>query len=247
MTKVKLICIPFAGGSKYAYQSFNKFCPQTIELITLELPGRGARHGERRLTDIASMVRDIFTQIKPYLSARDNAIGIGNSYVLYGHSMGALLVYELIKFIRAENLQLPMALFLTGHGAPGTRIETSRHLLSKDEFINEIRSLGGSPEEVLQDETLMLFFEPILRADFEAIETYEYEECEKFDIPITVVIGSHEETTQKEAKEWKEISDNEFELLELPGKHFFIFEHAEKLMQLIVKKIHQYGRTIVLP
>lgn len=229
MYKINLFCLPFAGGSRHSYRGYVKKAPGHIRVIPLELPGRGSRYNERLLTNTAEMVEDLYSTIQPQLQA---------PYAIYGHSMGTLLGYLLTKKIIQEGAPQPMHLIFTGCGGPSVRYDgPPRHTLPRDEFIEKLRKLGGSPDEILADEGLIGFFEPIIRADFQAIETYEYTVSHPFDIPITVAYGMDEVTDYEKACAWKMETTAETNIITFPGKHFFIFEHEEQIMELIADKL----------
>src|SRR5687767_5912422 len=135
-----LICLPFSGGSVYSYKSFERFSPPFLKLVPVELPGRGQRVREPLLKNIHQMVDDIFLRIKNVVHA---------PYAIYGHSMGSVLGYLLTKKILKEELDSPLHLFFTGCKAPGEPDrERFRYTLPKKEFIEKIRSLGGSMDSV---------------------------------------------------------------------------------------------------
>ncbi|MEP6804700.1 MAG: thioesterase domain-containing protein [Flavobacterium sp.] len=122
--KNKVIALPFAGGNKYSFSSIEKHVSKNVEWITLELPGRGSRFKESLLDRVDHIVDDLLIQIMPYIE-------LGN-YIIYGHSMGTLLGYELAKKITEKKLQRPMALFFTGRGAPGfSRFNNKKSILPK--------------------------------------------------------------------------------------------------------------------
>lgn len=207
-------------------------------MLSVELPGRGVRYNEKLLTNLGEILDDIYCQVQYSLKT---------PYAIYGHSMGALLGYLLALKIKKLGYQPPLALLLSGHGAPGIRKErTERFKLSHYDFINEIRKLGGSPEEILNDEKLMLFFEPILRADFEAIETYRHQAQDRLSIPISILIGSQEDITDEEREGWRDVTDGPVKIHTLPGGHFFIFDHTDEVIKIIAQTIKLYGRRTIL-
>lgn len=231
MEKVKLFCLPFAGGNKYSYQPYVQLAPDFLEIIPLELPGRGARIKEDLLTNLDLLVNDAFNQIKDHLS---------EPYAIYGHSMGSIMGYLLTKKIIESGLDQPLYLFLTGCTAPCLIYEKDipRHSLPKDEFIERLRDLGGCPEEILNDDSLMSFFEPILRADFEAVESYFYQETEPFDIPITVINGLDESIPYEDALHWQAETSEKIEVRQFPGGHFFIFDFPVEIVKIISRKLN---------
>src|SRR4051812_5402173 len=195
MDRINVFCLPFAGGSKYSYRGYTKAAPSFLNFVPLEIPGRGSRSGERLLTDLELIADDIFNQIKNSLD---------RPYVIYGHSMGGLLGYLVTKRILAGNLKQPLHLFFTGCGGPSIqRRDLIDHTLPKKEFYKGIRDLGGSTDEVLNDQNLMDFFEPILRADFEAVASFQYNHTNPFTIPISIVLGLQEKVTYVDGMAWQ--------------------------------------------
>jgi surfactin synthase thioesterase subunit len=229
MSKVKLFCLPFAGGSRYSYNGYVKSAPSNLLVVPVELPGRGLRFNEELLVSAHTMVDDLFQQISGDLN---------QPYAIYGHSMGTLLGYLLTKRILKEKLRKPQHLFFSGRGGPSVKYdEPPRYALPKSEFVKKLRELGGSPDEVLEDDGLIDFFEPILRADFKAVETFEYEASEPFDIPITVMIGTNEKTNYEQAMAWKKETVSEVTVRQFPGKHFFIFQFEKEVIKIISKNL----------
>jgi surfactin synthase thioesterase subunit len=227
MNKIKLYCLPFAGGSRYSYQGYIKK-GGSFEVIPLEIAGRGGRSNEIPLTDLYAIADDIYMQIKSRLD---------DPYIIYGHSMGSLLGYLVMKRVIKEGDNKPLMLFFTGSVGPSIRYKgLVDYRLPKTEFYEKLKMLGGSLDAVLADADLMNYFEPILRADFEAVANYKYKESEPFDIPITVVIGSEENATIEEARVWQKETTAPVEVYEIPGNHFFIMGNEQEIINMINDK-----------
>lgn len=222
---MRLFCFPFAGGSKYSFVEFEKKCPKNLELFPIDYPGRGARFQEALLTSMEDLVKDAFEQIKGHLN---------QPFAFYGHSMGTVVAVLLYWKLKEAKLPLPRHLYLSGRGGPATE-NTDRdwHKLPQQAFYEKLKVLGGSPKEVLEDTRLMEIIEPIVRADFQAIESFTYRKLESSSIPLTVMIGKEEETTKADALTWQAISDQPMELLEFDGGHFFIFQEAKNILKRI--------------
>ncbi|MGB3183713.1 MAG: alpha/beta fold hydrolase [Cyclobacteriaceae bacterium] len=227
--KITVFFLPFAGGSRYSYNQFKQAAPAWMKVEPLDLPGRGGRFKEDMLTSINSVVDDLFEQIKDK---------INQPYAIYGHSMGATLAYLLARKIDDLGRNLPSYLFLTGTCGPtADRERKIRSTLPKDEFVKEVKEMGGSPDEILNDDQLMEFFEPILRGDFAVLESYEHEEQEPLNIPFTVIIGSDEEVTVEEAKNWQKEFASPIDFHLMPGHHFFIFDQHKEVMHIITRRL----------
>lgn len=227
--RVNIFCLPFAGGSSYSYMAFQKHTSNFIEVIPIDLPGRGKRFGEPLLTDIHAMVKDIFYQVKGL---------VDRPYAIYGHSMGACLGYLLTKRLIREEAAMPLHLFLSGREGPSVEgREKGRHLLPRNEFFEVLHEYEGMNAEVLKNRELMELFEPVLRADFEALDTYEYEETSPFDIPVTVMIGQDEKVSFEEALQWQKETTLEISVNKFPGGHFFIYHHLPEIGDIISQKL----------
>lgn len=227
-----LFCLPFAGGNKYSYREFLDKSPSFLNIVTLEYPGRGGRMKDPLITDINELVDDIYGQIKPLIK--------DNHYAIYGHSLGGLMTYLLTLKLIENNDQLPVHLFITGTTGPSaiSRTEKKRHLLEKKEFVEEIRELNGMPEEILNNEELLFYFEPILRSDFKVSEEYIYQEQAPLNIPFTVITGTGEDMELEDIQLWQKETTYAVDFKRMPGKHFFIFQHTFKIIEIISKKLY---------
>ena len=230
--KINLYCLPFAGGNKYSYREFVEKAPSFLNIITLEYPGRGAKIKEPLLSDINALADNLYKQISNEID--------GNNYGLYGHSMGGLMSYLLTLKILENNKQAPSHLFITGTSspsAPSRQQEKKRYLLDKKEFIKEIKELDGMPEEILQNEELLYYFEPILRADFKLSENYIHQDHAPLNIPIMVITGTGEDLEPEDIQSWQKETTCKADFKKLPGKHFFIFKHTQTIIDIISKKL----------
>jgi surfactin synthase thioesterase subunit len=228
-TRFNLFCLPHAGGNKYAYRPFAEAAPPFVKVILLEYPGRGERVREKPVTDVTELAKMMVEEIKRELDV---------PYAIYGHSMGTLVGYLMAREIRCAGYADPKFLFFTGSEGPATRNRDKiRHLLQEDELIEELRSMGGISDEVLEEPDIMGFFLPIIRADFEAVETYKHIPAGGFSFPIYIIIGTEEKVTMEDAQSWQLETRLPIELMQFRGNHFFIFEHTERIMRLIAEKI----------
>ncbi len=230
--KLNLYCLPFAGGNKYSYREFIEKAPSFLNIITLEYPGRGSMIKEPLLSDINALVDNLFKQIS-------NEIDDTN-YGFYGHSMGGLISYLLTLKIIESKKRAPSHLFITGTSgpsAPSRQEEKKRYLLDRKEFIEEIKGLDGMPEEILQNEELLYYFEPILRSDFKLSENYIYQDHAPLNIPITVITGTDEDMELEDVQLWQKETTFKVDFKRMPGKHFFIFKQAKTIIDIISKKL----------
>lgn len=230
MQQVNLLCIPFSGGNKYSYAALEAHSLDLLRMHTWEAPGRGARFAEPLQESLESMADDLLHYLKQ---------NIREPYAIYGHSMGSLLARLLMHRIQQEDLPRPLHLFLSGSRAISIRREPPYyHELQGEDFKNALRKLGGSPEDLLTDDEAMSIYEPIIRADFKAVETYAYQEMIPVDVPMTVFIGTEDKVTYEQAQAWEQESTTRVQVRQLKGNHFFILPHARELMQTIIRKTY---------
>ncbi|MGM1050338.1 MAG: thioesterase II family protein [Bacillota bacterium] len=222
-----LFCLPYAGGSKSMYYSWKGLIDPLITLESLELKGRGKRYGEGFYEDFDEAVDDMFLSVKEKI--------IHNEYAFFGHSMGALLAYELYYRICDESLRKPTHIFFSGQKAPSAgRKEKKMHSLPDDEFLKEVVALGGTPGELLENKELMQLVLPILRSDFEINENYIYKERkDKIECDITVFKGKEEDMALEEILVWKTRGGRGFKIFTLEGNHFFINSNAKNITSII--------------
>jgi surfactin synthase thioesterase subunit len=180
---------------------------------------------------MGTLVNDLYSQVK---QLADTA-----RYAIYGHSLGGLTAYLLTLKLLENHHREPEHIFITGTSGPSSlsRLEKKRSLLPKAEFIKEIKELGGMPEEILENEEMLNFLEPILRNDFRVSERYMYQEHAALDIPLTIITGSEEDMEKEDILLWQKESRHPVDFRQMPGGHFFILEHTEQLMEVISKKL----------
>lgn len=223
---MQLFCFPFAGGGAYSYRRLYPHWASFITPHTLELPGRGGRGREPLLLEISGLVEDSLARVVPQLSSAP--------YAFFGHSMGALLAFLLTHKILALGLAPPCQLFLSGRTAPGVPDRVpSRHLLPRQEFLAMLDQFAGSPQEVLANQELMEYFEPVLRADFQASGSYRHHNLPPLPVPITLLYGENEGYSREQFMEWQKETSHHLAAHCYPGGHFFIFEQSAEIGELI--------------
>ncbi len=224
---MKIICLPFAGAGYYSYRPI--FNNQTyFEPIYCELPGRERRISEPVVSSLYEAAEDIYKQIRLLLHGK---------YVLWGHSMGTEIARLLLEKMLCEGDILPIHLFVSGREAPSVDKRNNRYQLPRGQFTEALRKLGGVPEEILGNNEVMDFFEPILRNDFKLIETFFEPELSPLSLPVSVLIGDRDEVRQEEAWPWQKITSGNFDLKIMSGNHFFIFDQPGDLLAYFIKRI----------
>jgi medium-chain acyl-[acyl-carrier-protein] hydrolase len=231
LQKLKLFCFPYAGGSsKSIYSQWQKHLHPLIELIPIELAGRGVRFKDPLKYSLEEIVMDAYEMIKDEIKEENNQ----SNYAFFGHSMGCLVAYELSHRLKMLEYPEPLHIFYSGHRAPNLpRRDENLHHLPNDEFKKGILELGGTPREVLEHSELMELMLPVLRADFTAVETYRLVENEKLTTNITILNGKEDDMTLPEIVEWKKHTVGTCHFYEFTGDHFFINNQKESICKII--------------
>ncbi|HZI10884.1 MAG TPA: alpha/beta fold hydrolase [Myxococcus sp.] len=228
--RLRLFCFPYAGGASSIYGRWQGDFPEDIEVCAVELPGRRARGREPFIRRAAPLVEAAAQGLAPYLDL---------PFAFFGHSMGALLAFELALHLRRTGGPEPRALFLSAAAAPHLpKTRTPLWNLPDDAFLAGIRGYGGTPDEVFAEPGFLALFLPILRADFEVFDTYEYEDDGPLDCPVHVYGGRDDErVTPGQLRAWGEVARG-LESVELfPGGHFYLNEQRPALTGAIAREL----------
>lgn len=213
---LRLWCLPFAGGGASAWNSWIPRLSGVAEIAALRPPGRESRLREAPATRWTPVVEGLLKEMEPHL---------GRKYVLMGHSLGAMLAFELARLARERGLPGPAALVVSGARAPGCpRREPDLHGLPDAEFIEELdRRYQGIPPGVRSEPELLALLLPVMRADLAIFETYACGAGAALAVPLLAMSGATDpHVTREEALAWREQTSGRFESEFFPGGHFFI-------------------------
>ena len=234
--RLRLFCFPYAGGNAFVYRSWGDQLPSHVEVYSIQYPGRGSQLRQPALTRVSAMLDFLYEGIVPLLD---------KPFAFFGHSMGALLCFELALRLRAQQSLVPMALFLSGRGAPQIKSdEPITYDLPEDEFISELRRLNGTPREVLEHPELLQLMLPILRADFELCQTYSFDSGAPVSCPLFVYGGLQDEEVPRENLEgWREQTTSAVTVRMFPGDHFFLHSAQSLLLRALSSDLYQLTQS----
>lgn len=230
--KMRLFCFPYAGGSAQLYHRWAAKLPPILEVFPIQLPGRGNRLKEPAFQQLMPLVKAISTAILPYLN---------RPFCFFGYSMGAMIGFELTRLLRAQYALQPQHLFVAGRTAPQIKnTEPHTYHLPETEFLDSLHDLNGTPKELLANAELMQLMIPLLRADFEVCQTYEYVPGPPLDCPLSVYGGTQDDHVSLDAYEaWEQQTTGPFKLTMYEGDHFFIHSHQDQLLQALSGELDQ--------
>ena len=228
MDKIKLFCLPYAGGSSIIYNKWKPYLHPRIELFPIELAGRGKRIADPFYSNLNEAVDDIYPEIKSEIQ--------NSQYGLFGHSMGGLIVYDLAQKIRDHNLPAPQHIFFSGRSAPHVYREDDKifHLMGNEEFKSEVMDLGGTPPSFFEHPELMELFLPLLKNDFKIAETQVYDrEINPFDSNISILLGKEDDLNAEECDGWKLHTKKLCSIHHFNGGHFFLHNEVKQIVKFI--------------
>jgi medium-chain acyl-[acyl-carrier-protein] hydrolase len=227
---MRLFCLPYGGAGAMVFRTWPEGLSPEVEVWAAQLPGRERRVKEQSATRIGPLVQALAHDLLPRLN---------KPFAFFGHSMGALLGFELTRQLRRERNPLPLHMFVSGFRAPHLPDwHRPIHGLPEPEFLDELRCLGGTPYEVLKHPELMQLLIPILRADFELVHTYQYTLEPPVNCSITAFGGTNDDyVTRDDLEGWRDQAAGSFLLYMLPGDHFFLHAEQGPLLEIIAQRL----------
>jgi medium-chain acyl-[acyl-carrier-protein] hydrolase len=229
---LRLFCVPFAGAGPSVFRGWSQNLPAAVEALYVHLPGRESRLREASVPDVLGLARGITDAIAPFSD---------QPFALFGHSLGALIAFEVARTLRQRALPAPVRLFASAYRAPHLPSPfPPLHRLDEDELLRQVneRYDGSVPTEVLENAELRTLVIPALRADFAALESYQHGAQRPLECPITVFGGRHDRTLAKGALEaWSVHTSREFRLRLVEGGHFYLQSARQQLVDDISEDV----------
>ncbi|MCN9244951.1 alpha/beta fold hydrolase [Streptomyces sp. RY43-2] len=220
----RLVCLPHAGGSASFYFPASRALSPAIEVLAVQYPGRQDRRIERCLETITELADAITEELLPLTD---------KSLALFGHSMGATIAFEVAQRLEDHGIKLS-AIFLSGRRAPSIDRPENLHLLDDRALLEALKEIGGTDAAILEDEELMRMSIGAIRGDYKAISSYRWQRRPPLRTPIHVHVGDTDpQVSRTEAQAWAQHTTGEFSLSTYSGGHFYINEHAPRLLGAI--------------
>lgn len=223
MEPITLFMFPYAGASASVYEKWKPMFSGEIEVVPVELPGRGRRFTEPLHTRISSLVYDAYSRLSPRLAA--------GRYALFGHSLGSVIALELARHAVRSGCPAPVHLFVSGRAAPqNPSSQEPVYSLPDDAFLAKIASLGGTPRSFFEDEQLVSVFLPILKADYEASDTYRINQ-DNVLLPCGISVLHGMDDGPCEPADWGVHVEGGCSFRLFEGGHFFIHEQGPSIVE----------------
>jgi surfactin synthase thioesterase subunit len=209
------------------YQNWPEELRPEIEICPVQLAGREDRCLEEPYSRMGPLVEALAEALQPYLNI---------PFAFVGHSLGAVVCFEMVRQLRRQGLPLPAHLFVSGAAAPQLANAFPQiHRLPAEDFLDELKRLNGTPDEVLQNAELMDVLLPALRADFELFETYIHAFEYPLPCPITASGGQRDvRVSHGDLAAWRLHTTSTFRVRLFPGNHFFIRTARKPLLRTML-------------
>jgi medium-chain acyl-[acyl-carrier-protein] hydrolase len=220
----RLFCFPYAGGGASLFRTWHHALPPAVEVCAIQLPGRETRLRETPFDHLPLLIDVLLPVLRPYLD---------KPFALFGHSMGALICFELARRLRTQCQLTPAQLFVSGRGAPQLpQADAPLHGLPDPDFLAGVRQrYQNLPDAVLQDAEMVELILPLLRGDFTLLETYAYSAGTPLACPIAAFGGRQDEHVHREAlAAWREQTSHAFTLRLFAGDHFYLTQQPGPLL-----------------
>jgi medium-chain acyl-[acyl-carrier-protein] hydrolase len=224
--KLRLFCFPYAGGPAAIFREWSEKLNPCIEVWSVEYPGHGMRRFETPIKQLSQLVDSLLPELREQLVS---------PFAFFGHSMGAIVAFETLKRLTRESGPEPACFFVSACYPPWKpKRRAPIHDLPEPEFIEQLRLMGGTPEELLANRELAQLLLPALRADFEVAQSYSHS-MDKLHCPIFVYGGLDDPEARREhLSDWNSVCETSSVRM-FPGGHFFLHSAAENLMQVLAR------------
>ncbi|MBG6090544.1 thioesterase II family protein [Actinomadura viridis] len=232
--RIRLVCMPFAGGGSHAYDDWIRLLPPAVDAQTVRLPGRETRFGEEPPGHLGRLAADVAAELVPHL---------GDDLTIFGHSMGALLAFEVVRELRRGEGRLPACLIVSGMRGPQDAAAARKYTTMTDaELEDDVRRMYGGDAPVLAQRDLWELMLPVLRADLKMCDDYVYTPEPPLDCPI-VAYGSLDDRDVDEELlgGWREQTTGTFEHRMFPGEHFYFTHWPEAFAMDIARRLDRHA------
>jgi len=236
--RLRLFCLPFAGGGAGAFRNWHEELPRDVEIIRAQLPGREASFREPLATAMESLIERLATAALPWLD---------RPAMLFGHSAGAIVAFELARVLQIKFGRAIDRLIVCGANPPHVAGPLNYSLAHLDDaaFVAALRRLGGTPPAVFENLELLDLFLPIVRADIRLVEAYVSPSSTRLSCPITVFRGTRDShTSADDCPRWGELTSGSLTLNTIAGDHFFPFTQRAQFLTAMTQELSKVSLPV---
>ncbi|HJV96409.1 MAG TPA: alpha/beta fold hydrolase [Albitalea sp.] len=229
---LRLFCFPYAGGSASVFRHWARQMDPRIDVVAVQLPGRGPRLDEAPWTEFDGLSAVLADAVAHEAGAL--------RFAFFGHSMGALLMFEVARRLAAAGARTPECVFASGRQAPHLpQPRLQRHRMNDADFIDELRRLQGTPAEILDNPELLAILMPTIRGDFALLDSWAFADSAPLALPLYALAGrSDAHVALDAARQWQRWTGAEFELISYSGGHFFLHEQEPLVVHDVSQRLN---------
>lgn len=226
----RLFCFPFAGGGASPYYRWPRMLPEEIGVYAVRPPGRENRILEKPFTRLPALITELARVLMPHLD---------KPFAFYGHSMGALIGFELAHYLNRKFSKGPVHLFVAAGRAPHlVNLEPPYYDQPEAHLLEKLKRYNGLPAQILKNADLMAFVLPCLRADLELLQTYTCADRPPLACPITAFGGTTDRMVARHHLEaWQPYTQKTFVLRMFQSGHFFSTAGEHQLLQVMASDL----------
>lgn len=230
----RLFCFPYAGGGAAAFRHWPEVLGEHAAVFGLQLPGHWARIADPPVRRLFPLVRAIAEELLAY---------VDRPFAFFGHSMGALVAFELARLVRRKYGLSPSHLFVSGFRPPHLPDPNpALYRLPDAQLLARLKTLGGTPDELLKDPELLRLMLPVIRADLEVCGTYAYTDDAPLPCPITALGGLVDPLVEADQLDlWQRHTASSFRLHLFPGDHFYLVPARRLLLNILRNALQESG------
>ncbi|MBC2879678.1 MULTISPECIES: thioesterase II family protein [Streptomyces] len=220
----RLVCFPYAGGSASYFHGVSAALSPALDVLAVQYPGRQDHRAVPPLRSVEELADRAAEELLPWCD---------RPVTLFGHSMGAMVAYEVARRLTDKGAA-PLSVVVSGRRAPTTVRREDVHLRDDDGIVAEMERLGGSDLRMFHDPELRALFLPVIRADYEAVETYRHRPGPPLPCPVLALLGDGDPmATVEETEAWAGLTSAAFALRTFPGGHFYLNSRAPEVIGVI--------------
>jgi pyochelin biosynthetic protein PchC len=226
---VSVVCFPHAGGTAGFFRPWARLVPDRAVLHAVQYPGRQDRIAHPPARDMDGLVGPLAEALAP---------AAGPDLVLFGHSMGAAVAYEVARALEARTGRALGSLVVSGRPSPRTQRDTAVSAGGEAAVLEDVRRLGGTDPALFGDEQVRDLVLPSIRADYALIEGYGPRPGPPLATPVLAVRGTEDpEVTAEEARDWASVTHGEFRSAEFPGGHFYLIDRPGDVVGALLAQV----------
>ncbi|KAA2254460.1 thioesterase [Solihabitans fulvus] len=227
--RIRLVCLPHAGGAATAYRQWPRSLPGDVEMLAVQYPGRQDLVNERCIDDMTELADVVTDSLLPYTDV---------PLALFGHSMGALVAYEVAWRLEHRHGVVPRALFVSAQKPPHLQDRGDLHLRGDQALIAEVNRLGDVDPIIFTDPDLRDLVLPAIRGDFHLLGTYDPEPGRTISAPLVAHLGDRDpDVDLASVLGWSKTTTGPADHRVWEGDHFYLVQQEAALLGDLAERL----------